>query len=103
MRPRRGTCSRSPVPHRATWVPTAWLSLVLSLPVLGSLQALPDAGQAPAGPRLPAARAPAPDPPLHPGADTLPGGAVDPQVHRGRHHLPRHGKVGAAFPSCWVV
>uniref|UniRef100_Q9BY07-5 Isoform 5 of Electrogenic sodium bicarbonate cotransporter 4 n=1 Tax=Homo sapiens TaxID=9606 RepID=Q9BY07-5 len=59
-------------------------------PVLGTLQALPDASQAPAGPCLPAARAAAPDPPLHPGADPLPGGALDPQIHGGCHHLPGH-------------
>ncbi|XP_070235927.1 electrogenic sodium bicarbonate cotransporter 4 isoform X5 [Bos mutus] len=59
-------------------------------PVLGSLQTLPDARQAPARPCLPAARAAAPDPPLHPGADTLLGCALDPQVHNGRHHLPSH-------------
>ncbi|XP_027478692.2 electrogenic sodium bicarbonate cotransporter 4 isoform X4 [Zalophus californianus] len=66
-------------------------------PVLGTLQALPHAGQAPAGPRLPAARALAPDPPLHTGADTLPGGALDPQVHDGRHHLPGHGKRSSSW------
>lgn len=76
----------------------AWLSLPLSSPVLGSLQTLPDAGQAPAGPCLPAARAPAPDPPLHPGADTVLGCALDPQVYDGRHHLPSHGKMSAVFP-----
>lgn len=75
----------------------AWLRLTLSSPVLGSLQTLPDAGQAPARPCLPAARAPAPDPPLHPGADTLLGCALDPQVHNGRHHLPSHGKMGTGF------
>lgn len=75
----------------------AWLRLTLSSPVLGSLQTLPDAGQAPARPRLPAARAPAPDPPLHPGADALLGCALDPQVHSGRHHLPSHGKMGTGF------
>lgn len=68
------------------------------MPVLGTLQALPDAGQAPAGPRFPAARAPAPGPPLHAGADPLPSGALDPQVHGGRHHLPGHGKGGGGFP-----
>ena len=72
----------------------AWLRLTLSSPVLGSLQTLPDASQAPARPRLPAARAPAPDPPLHPGADTLLGCALGPQVHSGCHHLPSHGKMG---------
>lgn len=72
------------------------------MPVLGTLQAVPDASQAPARSRLPAARAPAPDPPLHPGADALPGGALDPQVHDGRHHLPSHGEVGPASPSCSV-
>ncbi|XP_025116589.3 electrogenic sodium bicarbonate cotransporter 4 isoform X6 [Bubalus bubalis] len=59
-------------------------------PVLGSLQTLPDARQAPARPCLPAARAAAPDPPLHTGTDTLLGCALDPQVHNGRHHLPSH-------------
>uniref|UniRef100_A0A2K5IQE5 Anion exchange protein n=1 Tax=Colobus angolensis palliatus TaxID=336983 RepID=A0A2K5IQE5_COLAP len=80
-------------------------------PVLGTLQALPDAGQAPAGPRLPEARAAAPDPPLHPGADPLPGGALDPQVHGGCHHLPtsrwlqRHHKkswASSSFEGFWI-
>lgn len=102
-RPHHSTPSpTSQAPSRATRVPTTWLSLELSLPVLGTLQALPDASQAPARSRLPAARAPAPDPPLHLGADALPGGALDPQVHDGRHHLPSHGEVGPASPSCSV-
>uniref|UniRef100_A0A8C0KIW5 Anion exchange protein n=1 Tax=Canis lupus dingo TaxID=286419 RepID=A0A8C0KIW5_CANLU len=67
-------------------------------PVLGALQALPNARQAPAGPRLPAACAPAPDPPVHLGADPLSGGALDPQVHGGCHHLPSHGKFGTLRP-----
>lgn len=61
--------------------------------VLGPLQALPHAGQAPTRLRLPPARAAAPHPPLHAGADRLPGRPLDPQIHRGRYHLPRHGKA----------
>ncbi|KAF6106310.1 solute carrier family 4 member 5 [Phyllostomus discolor] len=79
-------------------------------PVLGTLQALPDARQAPAGPCLPAARAPAPDPPLHPGAGALPGGALDPQVHGGCHRLPGHVSLNSHCRSwassssegCWT-
>lgn len=62
-------------------------------PVLGPLQALPHASQAPARLRLPAARSAAPHPPLHAGADRLPGRALDPQIHRGCHHFPCHGKA----------
>lgn len=86
----RGTPTPNPSPSR--------LSLILSSPVLGPLQAFPDASQAPARPCLPAARAPAPDPPLHPGASPLPGRALDPQVHSGCHHLPSHGKVTTGTP-----
>ncbi|EAW99689.1 solute carrier family 4 member 5 [Homo sapiens] len=77
-------------------------------PVLGTLQALPDASQAPAGPCLPAARAAAPDPPLHPGADPLPGGALDPQIHGGCHHLPGHVSLhhrswaSSSFEGFWI-
>uniref|UniRef100_A0A5F8GUD2 Solute carrier family 4 member 5 n=1 Tax=Monodelphis domestica TaxID=13616 RepID=A0A5F8GUD2_MONDO len=65
-------------------------------PVLGALQALPDARQAPARLRVPAPRAPPPDPPLHPGAGPLPGCPLDPQVHRGRHHLPCDGETSTS-------
>uniref|UniRef100_A0A8C3R321 Anion exchange protein n=1 Tax=Cyanoderma ruficeps TaxID=181631 RepID=A0A8C3R321_9PASS len=70
-------------------------------PVLGSLQAVPDAGQAPARLRVPAARPAAPHPPLHPGADRLPGRALDTQIHRGRHHLPRHGNPTLIQRGFW--
>uniref|UniRef100_A0A8C4JAW9 Anion exchange protein n=1 Tax=Dromaius novaehollandiae TaxID=8790 RepID=A0A8C4JAW9_DRONO len=71
-------------------------------PVLGPLQALPHAGQAPARLRVPAARAAAAHPPLHPGADRLPGRALDPQVHRGRYHLPRDGEAPPRCIACWT-
>lgn len=68
--------------------------------VLGPLQALPHASQAPTRLRLPPARAVASHPPLHAGADRLPGRPLDPQIHRGRHHLPCHGK---AIPQAALI
>lgn len=103
MRPHCSTPSPIPSPQQGHLGSRCWLSLVLPSPALGTLQAVPDARQAPTRPRLPAARAPAPDPPLHPGSDSLPGSALDPQVHRGRHHLPGHGKAGlASLPVRWI-
>uniref|UniRef100_A0A452T0J4 Anion exchange protein n=1 Tax=Ursus maritimus TaxID=29073 RepID=A0A452T0J4_URSMA len=97
-------------PHaRAVWsLPLHGRGLPEWHPVLGTLQALPDAGQAPAGPRLPAARAPAPDPPLHAGADTLPGGALDPQVQFGSLspwfslNSPHRSWASSLFEGFWT-
>lgn len=64
------------------------------MPVLGPLQTLLDARQAPAGLCLSSPCAPTPGPPLHTGADSLPGCALDPQVHSCCYHLPGHGEMG---------
>lgn len=60
--------------------------------VHGSPQAAPDASEAPAGPGVPAPRPPQEGSPLHLHPGALPGAALDPQVHGGRHRVPRHGE-----------
>lgn len=60
--------------------------------VHGPSPAAADAGQAPARPGVPAARPPQEGPPLHLHPGAVPGAALDPQVHRGSHHFPRHGE-----------
>lgn len=62
-------------------------------PVLGAHQALPDAAQAPARLLLPAARASAAGPPLHPGPDRVFGCPLDPQIDLPCHHLPSNGEL----------
>ncbi|TNM89386.1 hypothetical protein fugu_003620 [Takifugu bimaculatus] len=58
--------------------------------VHGSSEAASDACETSAGPDLPATRSPQEGPPLHLHPDPLLGSAVDPQVHRGCHHIPCH-------------
>lgn len=53
--------------------------------------AAPHAGQAPARPRLPPARAPTPGAPLHHHPAAVPSPALGPQVHHGRYYLPSNG------------
>lgn len=64
--------------------------------VHGPPAAAPDAGQAPARPDLPAARPTETHPPLHFHTRPVFGPPLDPQVHRGCHHLPRHGEEKAS-------
>lgn len=61
--------------------------------VHGSSEAASDACETSAGPDLPATRSPQEGPPLHLHPDPLLGSAVDPQVHRGCHHIPCHGET----------
>lgn len=68
--------------------------------VYGPPEATSDACQAPARPDLPAACATAQSSPLHLRPAAVPGSAVDPQVHRGCHHLPCHGEFMVQFSLC---
>lgn len=69
----------------------------LLVSVHGPSDAAPDASQAPAGPDLPASRPPETHPPLHFHPGPVSGPPLDPQVHRGCHHLPHHGEDKAAL------
>lgn len=60
--------------------------------VHGPPEAASDACQAPARPDLLAACATAKSSPLHLCPAAVPGSALDPEVHRGCHHLPCHGE-----------
>lgn len=68
--------------------------------VHGPPEAASDACQAPARPDLPAACATTQSSPLHLRPAAVPGSAVDPQVHRGCHHLPCHGEFIVQFSLC---
>lgn len=61
--------------------------------VHGSSQAASDASETSAGPDLPAPRSSQEGPPLHLHPDPLLGSTMDPQVHRGCHHISCHGKT----------
>lgn len=60
--------------------------------VLGALQTLLDAGQAPTRLCLPASRAPSKNPFVHYHSDCLLGHPLDPEIHSGSHYLPCDGR-----------
>lgn len=89
--------SRFPTTHVLTFL----ISFMTKFPIMvyfvahsvhGPPEAASDACQAPARPDLLAACATAKSSPLHLCPAAVPGSALDPQVHRGCHHLPCHGE-----------
>lgn len=75
------------------------MSCFFSSSVYGSSEAALDASETPARLHLPAPRPAAQGPPLHLPAGGVPGPPLDPQVHRGCHHLPCHGRWRSPSPS----